>query len=53
MIDQDELLGQQERGEKNREIARDAGPPRREESWATEEGGQQILEGLLKGDRGH
>ena len=42
------LLGQQERGAReseSKERAREAGPPRREEGWAPEEG-QRVLEGL-------
>ena len=45
------LLGQQEKGgERSTQRAREAGPPRREEGWAPEEGGQQVLEGLWRGD---
>ena len=41
------------RGEGNREKAREAGPPRREEGWAPEEGGQWALKGLQRGDSGY
>ena len=43
------LLGQQEtRGERCRERASEAEFPRREDGWALDEGGQQVLEGLQR-----
>ena len=45
MIDQDEAARSAGEGsEKSTERAIEAGPPRREEGWAPEEG-QQVLEG--------
>ena len=44
------LLDHRRGGERNREKAREAGPPRREESRAPEEGAQLVLEGLQRGD---
>ena len=40
-------------GEGSEEIerARQAGPPRREESWAPEEGAQKVIEGLQRGQQ--
>ena len=35
-------------GERNRERVRDAGPLRREEGYAAEQGGQRVLEGLRR-----
>ena len=46
-----EPLCQEERGP-TKQRAREAGPPRREESWAPEEGGQWELEGLPRGTAG-
>ena len=49
MIDWDEAARSAgEGGKRRRERAREAGPPRREEGWTPEEGGQRILEGLRR-----
>ena len=37
-------------GKRNRESAREARPPRREEIWAPDEGNQRVLLGLRRGD---
>ena len=34
---------------KHTERAREAAPPKREEGWASEDGGQRVLEGLRRG----
>ena len=40
-------------GERSTHRAREAGPPSRQEGWSPEEGGQQVLEGLQRGDSGY
>ena len=46
MNDQDEAARSAGEGARETERARKAGPPRREECWALEEGGLRVLEGL-------
>ena len=40
-------------GAEEKERAREAGPSRREESWALEEGAQLVLEGPQRGNVGY